>query len=738
MDWPQFLAIAWLVLGCMLLGVCALRVARRRAPGALAFSLFLSAIAYWSLIYAGELLVPSLAAKYLFSMLEYPGIVVIPVAWLHFAWAYTGQPPLRPRVRRALLVMPALTLLIAFSNPLHGLLWRSFELREVGGLSVFFAQYGPWFWVNTCFVYALLLLGFGQLLYTFLRQRATYRWQALGLVAAALAPWLGNLLYISKASPLAGIDLTLFGFIATGLICYLTITRHRLLDLAPIAHRQVFNSLRDPLLVLDAEQRVVEYNHAALALLERDGEGLLGQVAPEALAGLSLPPSALEAGAARASFERSVGGVERTFELEVVPLGGSGGGGRLLQFRDITEQQAVAREAIEASRLKSAFLANMSHEIRTPITGVIGMLDLLLMTELDHEQRDYTRIARSSGAALMELLGEILDFSKIEAGMLTIHPAPFDLRELLVSVQRLFAQPAAHKSLRLEVALDEALPPRVLGDAGRLRQVLTNLVGNAIKFTERGVVLVRVRAEGELLRFEVADSGIGIAPEEQARLFEPFVQADTSLGRVHGGAGLGLAISRQLVEAMGGELGVASALGEGATFWFRLRLPAVVEPGPAEQAGPPAHGPHPLAGSRRLLVVEDNDINQRVIRRQLERLGFAVRIEGDGRAAVAAFEEERFALVLMDIQLPELDGLQATRAMRAREQGHRTPIVALTAHALGGERERCLAAGMDDYLTKPVTQEVLGAMLSRWIAGEAYSESSADSSLSVESVRPAS
>ena len=385
----------------------------------------------------------------------------------------------------------------------------------------------------------------------------------------------------------------------------------------------------------------------------------------------------------------------------------------------------LAKEQAEAGNVaKAQFLANMSHEVRTPMNGVLGALDLLARSELSPEQRKLLDTATASSEALLTVLNEVLDFSKIEAGRLELVEEPFALRAVLRSVVDMLSPMAQRKGLALAVEFDPSLPARVKGDAGRIRQVLLNLIGNAVKFTDHGRVAVRARrtpgggGARAAVVVEVEDTGIGIAPEALPRLFTPFFQADQSNRRRFGGTGLGLVISKRLTEAMGGKLKVESALGRGSTFRISLPLEALED---APAAGPEARAAaeaRPALGGKALLV-EDNAVNRMLAVAMLNNLGIEVTEAENGQAALEHMERSRFDLVLMDCQMPVMDGFEATREIRAREQAalaSRTPIIAVTANAMSGDAERCLKAGMDAYLAKPYTLETLRGALAPWLA----------------------
>lgn len=662
-----------------------------------------------------------------------------------------------------------------------------------------------------------------------------------------------------------------------------------LLQASEQRYRKLFENASDIVYTHDLRGRFTSINRAADNLTGYAPEEMLQMTIAQIIA-----PEHLER-ARQMTAGKIAGEKSTTYELELACKGGGRlpievsstiiyQGGQPFEVlgiaRDITarkqleKQLIAAREvALEAARIKSEFLANMSHEIRTPMNGVLGMMQLLLHTSFTPEQRDCAESVMRSAEALLRVINDILDFSKMEAGKLQLERLPFDLSAIVEDVASLLALPAGAKGLELACLVYPETPRLVCGDPGRLRQVLTNLVGNAVKFTDRGEVIVRVELVSEdaglaTVRFTVEDTGAGMAPEQLPRLFESFVQGDASTTRKHGGTGLGLAISKQLVEMMGGEIGAESAPGRGSTFWFtavfeqqpessiggpgapapleglavlvaddnatrrailrcylqswgcgsvevstgreametlrgaaaggnhfRLALLGNHAPeldgfataqaiksdplirdtilvclesasmrgdcappgepeevfagcltkpirqsqlydmivrvlnGSGEQTGQPGapqkpahfYGPeerrhHPVP--RRVLVVEDNEVNQKVALRLLQRAGYFADLASNGKQAVEAVSGQQYDLVLMDVQMPVMDGFEATAEIRRRESaGRHTPIVAMTANAMAGDRERCLAAGMDDYLSKPIRLEELRRVLALWLGG---------------------
>jgi PAS domain S-box-containing protein len=520
----------------------------------------------------------------------------------------------------------------------------------------------------------------------------------------------------------------------------------------------------DAIITIDHEERILEFNPAAERIFGYPRASVLGRRLSE----LIIPP------AYRAEHRRGMrhylasgegpvlgrrvempalraGGSEFPAEISIVPTVLDGRPIFTGYVRDITERKRAEQDILQfnraleqrvadrtaelesanaqlarAAELKDEFFATVSHELRTPLGGVIGMVELLAEAALDEKQRHYAHIAHTSAGLLRDVINDILDFSRIEAGQFHLERMDFNPAEVVHEVVSILSPQAADKGLGLHCRLDRGVDAWLSGDRGRLRQVLVNLVANAVKFTERGTVIVRVsverggvaRPEGPdrstPLRFAVNDSGIGIPHDRRDRLFQPFSQVDASTSRRYGGSGLGLAICRRLTELMGGTIGVESELGRGSTFWFTVPLNPAQAPRPAagsEPAGAPGVGTP--ARPLRILLAEDNAANQVVATALLESAGHSVRVVPDGRQALAAHAEERFDLILMDVQMPEVDGLEATREIRCREAGRQThtPIVAVTAHAGKGDRDRFLAAGMDGCLTKPLARRELAGVL---------------------------
>jgi PAS domain S-box-containing protein len=397
--------------------------------------------------------------------------------------------------------------------------------------------------------------------------------------------------------------------------------------------------------------------------------------------------------------------------------------GAVVTFIDITERRqaeaallAAKAVAEQSNRVKSEFLANMSHEIRTPLSGIIGMTNLALETPLSPVQREYLETVRMSGDSLLTVINDILDFSKIETGKMDLEVIDFNLRDQLKTALKILSVRAEQKGLELLCDISPGVPEVMRGDSNRLRQVVVNLVGNAIKFTDKGNVLLKVQVEAEdgalrMLHFVVADTGIGIAAEKQQIIFDSFSQADSSTTRKYGGTGLGLTISKHLVEKMGGKMWVESEVGRGTQFHFTARL------GTSEktiEAGTAQFSEHPK-NFYRVLVAEDSLVNQRITARLLEKRGHCAVVVANGREALEALKKENYDLVLMDVYMPEMDGLEATAAIRQREKesGFHQPVIALTADV---DRARCLAAGMDGYLDKPINPQELDELLKTQLA----------------------
>lgn len=625
MDWqytPYMLPLIITAAVSVVLAPLAWR--HRRVSGAAPLALLMLAVFEWALGNTLELGSRELSVKLFWANLEYLGIVTVPGAWLALTLQYTGRGRwLTARNVALLAIAPIITLLLVWTNDAHSLIRSDPWLDTSGPFSVVAKAYGAWFWVHVAYSYVLIACSTVLLIQQFARSARLYRGQRSILLVAAFMPWVGNALYISGLSPIPRLDLTPPAFALSGLAVALGILRFRLFDIVPVARGMIVESMNDGVMVLDAQNRIVDLNPTALGTIGCTASEAIGQPVVQVLSYWSdLVEPYLDVVEANAEIVMGEGKEQRYLDLRISPLCDPGGNlkGRLIIWRDITERKhgeeelRKAKEAAEAaSRAKSAFLATMSHELRTPLTSVLGYAELLQeKAETLGDTRFVPYLAKTwaAGKQLEALISNILDLTRIEAGTVEPHPETFDVCALIDHLA-VTAQPLVEQNgnaLEAHCAKDVGT---MHADLTMVRQSLLNLVNNAAKFTEQGTITLAVerirtpracgdqsqgtRAEsnsspfgddpGDWIQFRVADTGIGMTPEQIERVFEPFWQADSSSTRRYGGSGLGLAISHRFCQAMGGAITIESQPGQGSTF--TIRLPARIAASEAGSTSPP-------------------------------------------------------------------------------------------------------------------------------------------------------
>ncbi|MEZ0216461.1 MAG: histidine kinase N-terminal 7TM domain-containing protein [Rariglobus sp.] len=695
---------------------------RLRTSTAGPFSLALLLNALWCLGYAIELSLPALAEKEFIFQVRCSFLCFYAAAWLETIHRMTrSRPLLRGWTLAAVLIVPAITLVLLWvpgpgQNPF---LRHDFWVDDRGGLGVLRNTLGPWGHVYYIFNYAIWCYVF-FLLYPRRKQTAWERRGRLLILASAVIGWTVDVLHLFGLTSPAGLNYAPILFPLTSALMAVALLRHRMFDLAPVARAALIERLDDRIIVLDDEDRVIDHNQIAATTFNFKSIRSEGRRAAELLHAWPGLVALLDC---RDNQRAEVVVDGLTFEAVISSVlhdDGTRTGARVLILRNISIRKGVetqlraARDMAEAAgQAQARFLATMSHEIRTPMNGVIGFTQLLKETPLTPAQNEYLDLIDHSSRSLLVIINDVLDYSKIAADQLEIEQVRCDLHVIVDQTVRLLDHTAREKGITLAARFAVNVPSSVISDPVRISQVLNNLVGNAIKFTSVGGVTLDVEAPGpDLIAFKITDTGIGIAPENQARIFTPFSQADASTTRRFGGTGLGLSITRRLCELMGGCLTLSSTFGQGSVFTAAIRVRFVSEITDHQSATPDISFSTNEA-TLNLLVCEDNSVNQAVIRAFLTRLGHQVTLVDDGAKGLAALDRQRFDAVLMDLEMPVIDGYEAVRRIRASEQtgGPRTYIIALTAHALKGERERCLALGMDDFLTKPVNMPALKAAL---------------------------
>jgi signal transduction histidine kinase/ActR/RegA family two-component response regulator len=689
------------------------------------FCLALLFNALWAFGYAIELMVPTLEDKLLVFQIRCSFLCFYAPAWLEMVHRMTlGRSLIRGWVTPAVFLVPVVTLvLLWFPGPgQNPLLRHTFWLDTAGGLPVLRNTWGPWGVIYYLYNYAVWAVIF-VLLYPRKKHPAWERRGRLIFLVAACVGWTADVCHLFELTTPAGLNYAPIVFPVTSVLVAFALFRHRLLNLAPVARAALIEQLEDRIMVFDDDGRVVDFNRAAATTLALPKTGVMGRQASDVL-GAWPELVALFPGTTNARTEVKLAGADFEASLLAVLDGhDERTRARVLVLRDITRskenetQLRVAKEAAEAAgQAQSRFLATMSHEIRTPLNGVVGFTQMLKDTPLGDTQRDYVELIEQSSRSLLVIINDVLDYSKIVADQLEIEQVRCQLDVIIDQAGRLLQPLAAKKGLTLAVRKAAEVPAVVISDPVRLQQILNNLLGNAVKFTESGHILLEVGSPGEgHIMFRITDTGIGIAPDQQERIFNPFSQADVSTTRRFGGTGLGLSITRRLCGLMGGSLTLQSQLGRGSIFTATVRAVPVFAPAEVPAAAESAPGARPASRRLRLLVFEDNPINQKVTGLFLARFGHESQFVENGVKGLAVLEHEKFDALLMDLEMPVMDGYETVRRIRAGEKpgGPRVYIIAVTAHALKGERERCMALGMDDFLTKPVILATLHDALAR-------------------------
>lgn len=749
----NYYAIPLIVL-VFIIGGLLFRIQKHRdAVGTTCFTFLLISTMIYSFFYAMEISSNILETSLMFYKLEYVGIPFISAFFLTFAVKYTGKKHwLKTPVIVALFSIPVVTMILVFTTEQHTLYHKSVIMSNETIFPALMFEPGIWYAVQEFYNVLCLMFSIVLLINMWLEITPAFRKQISIVTAGALVPFLVLLLHIAGMFP-SGLDPIPYSLPFSGLMIYVGITHYTLLDVVPMARSILFENLPDGVIVLDGTRRIVDCNTSASDQLGLTSEDIGKDISEFTKHWPEITAHRLDTTESNSiEMKKETNGIVSWSKVTFLPLFNENGDtmGKMIILRNITEskeaelkmletnrnlEEATARaqsmtaQAEMANRAKSEFLANMSHEIRTPLNGVIGFSDILMETELTDSQSHYMKTVYTSANTLLDLVNDVLDFSKIEAGKLELDPEVTELTELLYQIADVVKYKAHEKELELKLNIVSEIPQHIIVDNLRLRQILINLLSNAIKFTEKGHIELKVETSTipdntheVKLRFSVKDSGIGIAKENRTRIFDSFSQEDGSINRRYGGTGLGLSISNKLLQMMGAKLELESEIGKGSTFYFTVILP--VEEERASIIDIPENPCETLRINKKkvkysILIAEDNETNMELASIIISRLLPKAEIlkAGTGKEVVRLFKENIPDLIFMDIQMPEMDGYDAARDIRKYESQNRirTPIIAITANAFNDEKERCLKAGMDDQITKPIVTSVIQQILDKWL-----------------------
>lgn len=704
---------------------------RREAMASRVFGVLLTFLGIWAFGYAMELKHSTLSEMLFWIKIEYIGIGLIPALWFLFCVTYSGHEDWLTKGRiAAVSALPVVTVLMVWTNEYHYLHYASVAVDTTSGpFPLLDFEEGPWYWIHTLYFYILLLWGTYLLLHHYRTADQLFKSQTLTVLIGAMIPWAVNLLYLLGYKPFSHLDLTPFVFSLTGIVIAYGLLEFRLFDIIPVARERLVENLLDGVLVIDDDDQIVYCNRAMIELIPNSKNGVVGHSYTEMLKHFRFDQDLVSTNQVKVLNARMMRGDDvMSFAITVTPIQESRGlkSGKILYFHNVStlinnqrELESARLKAEESDRLKTSFLANMSHEIRNPMNGIIGFAGFLKDENISVVERiRYAEIIEKNAQHLMNIINDMIDISKIESGHDQIKYENISISELMNDLSSFFYEQALRKGLALHIVSSVGRDSDyIITDPQKLRQILVNLINNAIKFTDLGDVTVRARKAGSELIFSVKDTGIGISTEEISRIFERFKQSYENKNKTYGGTGLGLSISKAYAELLGGRIEVQSDQAKGSTFvLFVPHYPAErLETFEETEEMKDKNFVEPDWSGKTILIAEDEHVNMMYIKIALKNTKARLISAETGLEAVNQFEANpNIDLILMDIKMPEMDGFEAS--LLIRKKNNTVPIIALSGHALV-EQKKLDQSGFSDFISKPVKKMDLINGIDRWIRG---------------------